>query len=136
MLMKTTFDDFIKETPKYNKDYLMQNMPRHLEFGELWTIAVNKSTNNGKNSATFASVVAIYNNLEKKQSTESQPKDNTKYIYYKKRFDLVPWKNQKDKNFYLSILNQLKEKGDLSKNQWCYLKKRFPTKPSDTHETC
>lgn len=124
--MKTTFDDFIKETPKYQKEYLMQNMPRNLEFGELWTLAVNKSTNNGKNSATFASVMAIYNNLEKKQIIpESQPKDNTKYNYYKKRFDLVPWNNQKDKIFYKNLLTQLKEKGDLSKKQWLYLKDRF-----------
>lgn len=121
--MKTTFDDFIKETPKYNKEYLMQNMPRNLEFGELWTYAVNKSTNNGKNSVTFASVMAIYNNLEKKQPTESQPKDNTKYNYYKKRFDQISWTDQSRKNFYKSLLDQLKKKGDLTQNQWNHLKR-------------
>jgi hypothetical protein len=121
--MKTTFDDFIKETPKYNKEYLMQNMPRHLEFGELWTIAVNKATNNGKNSATFASVIAIYNNLEKKQPTESTPKDNPKYNYYKKRFDQISWTDLGRKKFYKSLLNQLKEKGDLTQNQWNHLKR-------------
>lgn len=121
--MKTTFDDFIKETPKYNKEYLMQNMPRHLEFGELWTIAVNKATNNGKNSATFASVIAIYNNLEKKKSTESTPKDNPKYNYYKKRFDQISWTDLGRKKFYKSLLDQLKEKGDLTQNQWNHLKR-------------
>lgn len=122
--MKTTFDDFIQETPKYNKEYFISNMPRYIEFSELWSPAVNKATKSGKTSATFASVMAIYNNLIKKQIPVNEPpKFNPKYNYYKKRFDQISWKDQSRKNFYKSLLTQLKDKGDLSQNQWNHLER-------------
>lgn len=121
--MKTTFDDFTRETPKYNKDYLMQNMPRHLEFGKLWSLAVDKATTNGKNSATFGTVTAIYNNLEKNQIEAKPNKDNPKYNYYKQILPTITWKSEKDKNMYKSILNQLKEKGEISQAQSDFMKK-------------
>jgi hypothetical protein len=127
--MKTTFEEFTQNTPKYHKDYFLSSMPKSIEFSQLWSPAVNKATKNGKTSATWASVMAIYNNLIKKLPKEEPvPKYNPKYDYYKKRFDLVPWTSQKNKEFYKSLLNQLKEKGKLSTKQWDYLKNRFPSK--------
>lgn len=119
--MKTTFESFTQDKPKYNKEYFLSNMPKYLEFGELWLSAVNMATDNGKKSATFPSVMAIYNKLEKKQASPTEP--NPKYIYYKTRFDQISWKDQSRKKFYKSLLDQLKAKGDLSQNQWNFLQR-------------
>jgi L-arabinose isomerase len=123
--MDITFKDFNNNSPKYDKAYFMVNAPKYIEFGEYWKPAVNIATDNGKKDNTFAAVIGIYNKLIKKMPEETVEEENTKYKYYKKRFDLVPWTSQKEKEFYKSILTQLKEKNKLSERQWQALKKRF-----------
>jgi len=118
--MKTTFNDF-NSTPKYNSEYFLMNMPNYLESGEIWKFAVDKATNNGKNSATFKSVIAIYNNTEKKQM--QKPEVNTKYIYYKSILPTITWKDQNTRKIYLSILDKLKNNIELSQRQSDFLQR-------------
>lgn len=110
----------LKTYENYYKDYFIENMPREIEFPDVWKKSVEIATKNNNN--TFGAIRAIYNNMEKNIPPHTE--ENSQYKYYKKKFDLISWgNNYSKKKFILSLLNQLKTKHKLTEKQWYHLKK-------------
>lgn len=122
--MKTTFKDYLNENnDEYSQDFfksLDNHFTQSIEEPELWINAIDIATKNGKIKSTFKIVRGIYNKLFIKKPEPK--KSNPKYDYYKKRFDQISWAGKESrKKFFKDLLDKLKEKGDLTQNQWDWL---------------
>lgn len=131
--METNFIKFNESKEQYDLSYIINHIPDFIkqeDEDELWYISAMKATKKGEKLSDYATVVSIFNNKFNKKLKNNKTKnteelvDNSKYNYYKKRFDQISWYGREDRKvFYKSILDQLKIKGKLSQNQWNHLQR-------------
>jgi len=125
--MITEFINFNEKTYVYPKSFFMDDH-KDKEYVELWVSAINIATDNGKKQASYPTVNAIYDNLEKKQIKKEKGDipDNwikANYKYWKKLYDLNSKLSDNERKFYKSILSTLKERGGVSYKQYLRLRK-------------
>lgn len=125
------FDEFqVKESKReeYNRKHLLENIPKFIEDSEKWYNAVGIATDFGRSEAEYSKVVAIYNNLDKKEEKidkKDHMKDwkETSYKYWKDVIDKSNKLSISQRKFYNSILKTIKDTGKVSPKQYTELKR-------------